>query len=64
MEHEGDGDTSYNRCARYSTKILVRGQEELEIGRRAETIQVFLRSAKIPRKVLENRGDMLSLKLQ
>ena len=45
---------------------LERGLEELEIGRLIETIQTsaLLRSAKNPRRVLEIRGDLLSLSLQ
>ena len=46
-------------------KAMIKGLEKLEIGGRAETIQitVFLRSARIPRRVLETLGDLLSLKL-
>ena len=47
-------------------KDLIRGLEELEIWRRAETIQTtaLLRSARVLRRVLEIWGDLLSLKLQ
>ena len=47
------------------TKGLLKRLEELEIGGRVETIQTstLLRSAKILRRVLENWGDLLSLKL-
>ena len=38
MEHENDGDTNCNWCARY-TKELLQGLENLEITGRAETIQ-------------------------
>ena len=48
------------------SKELVRWQEELEIKGRVETTKtiVFMRSAKILRKVLETWEDMLSLRLQ
>ena len=43
---------------------MVKGLEELEIGGKAETIQTtgLSRSTRILRRVLENRGDLLSLK--
>ena len=48
------------------TKGLLRGLEDLEGGRRVETIQTttLLRTARILRRVLETWGDLLSLKLQ
>ena len=48
------------------TKWLLKGLEDLEVGGRVETIQMtaLLRTARIPRRVLETRGDLLSLKLQ
>ena len=48
------------------TKGLLKGLEDLDIGRRTETIQTtaLLRTAKILRRVLETWGDLLSLKLQ
>ena len=48
------------------TKGLLKGQEDLEIGGRVETIQTtpLLRTARILRRVLETWGDLLSLKLQ
>ena len=48
------------------TKALLKGLEELEVGRRVETIQarVLLKTARILRRVLETWGDVLSLKLQ
>ena len=48
------------------TKGLLKGPEDLEVGRRVETIQttVLLRTARILRRVLETWGDLLSLKLQ
>ena len=48
------------------TKWWVKGFEDLEIRGRVETIQttVLLRSARIPRRVLETWRDLLSLKLQ
>ena len=48
------------------TKGLLKGLEDLEVGRRVETIQTtaLLRTARILRRVLETRGDLLSLKLR
>ena len=48
------------------TKRLLKGLEDLEVGGRVETIQTtaLLRTARILRRVLETRGDLLSLKLQ
>ena len=48
------------------TKGLLKGLEDLEVGGRVDTIQmtVLLRTARILRRVLETRGDLLSLKLQ
>ena len=48
------------------TKGLSKGLEGLEVGGRVETIQMIalLRTARIVRRVLENWGDLLSLKLQ
>ena len=48
------------------TKGLLKGMEDLEVGGRVETIQMtaLLRTARILRRVLETRGDLLSLKLQ
>ena len=48
------------------TKGLQKGLEDLEVGRRMETIQttVLLRTAIILRRVPETLGDLLSLKLQ
>ena len=48
------------------TKGLLKGLEDLEVGGRVETIQTtaLLRTASIPRRVLETWGDLLSLKLQ
>ena len=47
-------------------KRLVKGLEDFEIRGQIETIQTTtsLRSAKILRRVLEIRGDLLALKLQ
>ena len=47
-------------------KGLWKGLEDLEVGRRVETIQMtaLLRTARILRRVLETWGDLLSLKLQ
>ena len=48
------------------TKGLLKGLEDLEVGGRVETIQMIalLRTAGILRRVLETRGDLLSLRLQ
>ena len=48
------------------TKGLIKGLEDFEIRERVKTIQTtaLLRSARIPRRVLETWGDLLSLKLQ
>ena len=48
------------------TKGLLKGLEELEVGRRVETIQTTAlpRTARIMRQVLETWGDLLSLKFQ
>ena len=48
------------------TKGLLKGLEDLEVGRGVETIQMIalLRTARIQRRVLETWGDLLSLKLQ
>ena len=47
-------------------KGLVKGLEDIKIRGRVETIQTtaLLRSARIPRRVLETWGDLLSLRLQ
>ena len=44
---------------------LLQGLEDLEIRGRVETIQAttLSRTARIPRRVVENRCDLLSLKL-
>ena len=48
------------------TNRLLKGPEDLEVGRRVETIQMtaLLRTARILTRVLETWGDLLSLKLQ
>ena len=48
------------------TKGLLKGLEDLEVGGRVETIQttVLLRTARIPRRVMETWKDLLSLKLR
>ena len=48
------------------TKGLLKGLEDLEIGGRVETIQTtaLLRTDRVLRRVLETRGDLLSLKHQ
>ena len=48
------------------TKGLLKDLEDLEVGRRVETIQTtaLLRTARILRRVLETWGELLSLKPQ
>ena len=48
------------------TKGLLKGLEDLEVGRRVENIQTtaLLRTARILRRVLETWENLLSLKLQ
>ena len=48
------------------TKGSLKGLEDLKVGGRVETIQTtaLLKTARILRRVLETRGDLLSLKLQ
>ena len=48
------------------TKGLLKGLDDLEVGSRVEAIQTttLLRTARIPRRVLETCGDLLSFKLQ
>ena len=49
-----------------TTKGLLKGLEELEVGGRVESSQMkaLLRTARILRRVLETCGDLLSLKLK
>ena len=48
------------------TKGLLKGPQDMEVGRRVKTIQTttLLRTARKPRRVLETWGDLLLLKLQ
>ena len=48
------------------TKGLLKGLEDLEVGGRVQTIQstALLRTDRILRRVLETRGDLLSVRLQ
>ena len=48
------------------TKGLLKGQKDLEVGGRVETIQTtaLLKTARILKKVLETWGDLLSLNVQ
>ena len=48
------------------TKGLLKDLEDLEVGRRVETIQMsaLLRTTKILRQVMETWGDLLSVKPQ
>ena len=48
------------------TNGLLKGQEDLEIGGRVETIQTtaLLRTTRMLRRALKTWGDLLSLKLQ
>ena len=47
------------------SKRLLKGLEDLDVGRRVETIQTttLLRTARMMRRVLETWGDLLSLRL-
>ena len=47
-------------------KELEKGLQQLEIGERIKNIQTTTlpRSARIPRSILEARGDLLSLRIQ
>ena len=48
------------------TKGLLKGLGDLEVGGRVETIQMtaLMKMTRILRRVLETRGDLLSLRLQ
>ena len=48
------------------TEGLLKGQEDLEVGGRVETIQTtaLLKTVRILRRVRKTWGDLLSLKLQ
>ena len=48
------------------TKGLLKGLEDLEVGGRVETIQTtaLLKTARILGRVLETRGDLMSLKFK
>ena len=48
------------------TKGLLKGLEDLEVGGRMETIQTtgLLKTARIPRRILETWRDLVSLNLQ
>ncbi len=48
------------------TEGLLKGLEDLEVGKRVETIQMtaLLKTAKILKRVLETCRDLLSFKLQ
>ena len=50
----------------FVTNGLLKGLDDLEVGRRVETIQktALLRTVRILRRVLETWGDLLSLKPQ
>ena len=63
MEHEGDCDTNCNWYTWNDHYGLVWGLEKLEIGGRAETIEItaLLRSARILSGVLKTWVDLLSL---
>ena len=64
MDHEGDGERI--GALGTITKGLVKGLEDLEIRWRVKTIEItaLLRSVRKLRRVLEIRGDLLSLKNQ
>ena len=65
VEHESDVNTNVIGALGTVTKGLIKGLEDLEIKGRVETIQTtaLLRLARILRRVLENRGDLLSVNL-
>ena len=48
------------------TEGLLKGLEDLEVSGRGETIHTtaLLKTARIVRRILETRGDLLSLKLK
>ena len=62
---KGVNNNNYSSVLGAVTEGLVQGLESLEITGRVEIIQTtaLLRSARILRRVLETRGDLLSLKL-
>ena len=66
MEDEGDNYTNYV-IGGFSTvtKGLLKDLEDLKFGGRVETIQTtaLLKTTRIPRRVLETWGDLLSLNL-
>ena len=66
MEYESDIYANCEGAFDTVTKGLLKGQEDLEVGGKVETIQTtaLLRTARILRSVLETCGDLLSLKLQ
>ena len=64
MEHESDGDNNYGCALVTIPKGLVYGREDLEIIRQVETIQITALRSRIPRRVLETSGDLLSHKPQ
>ena len=67
MEHEGNiYILTVIGTLGTATKELLKGLEDLEIRVWVETIQTttLLRTARILARVLENWGDLLSLKLQ
>ena len=67
VEHESDDCTKAVISAFGTiTKWLLKDLEDLEVGRRVETIQMtaLLRTARILRRVLETWGDLLSFRLQ
>ena len=63
MKHEVTFIPIIIRALGIATEWLLKGQEDLKIRGRVETIQAttLLRSARILRRVLETWGDLLSL---
>ena len=55
MEYEDDDYTNCDGAFGIVTKGLLKGQEDLEVGGRVETIQTtaLLRTARLPRRVQE-----------
>ena len=64
MEHESDGDDNSSWSTRYRHQRIDKGIGGL--GNKTDTIETIalLKSATILRRVVETRGDLLSLKLQ
>ena len=66
MEHESDGDTNCGRRTWDNPQSIGKGTRRIGNKWPVEIIQsaALLRSTRILRRVLETKGDLLSLKLQ